>query len=265
MGLGDPAPHLDSLLGDLSTDQDNEPYRNYRSDPEAESVRSHPSSHAEQALLPHAAPATSSRPQTQRLQRRRYQHYYLTGPLVSVPSTGTETGTGAAEPTPTSTWPHKPAPRPVHGASRGSAPNHHGRAKSHSASGHHTTSSWLLGGGGSPFADAKRQSWTGERREPRKLQKDHPVGSARPATAVAIGDGHHDVDDDGSGSGGGGGSGGCSSSSSPPAVSGGGPADSVPRMGEARGSVLGVRRKMERLRGLYRRTDKVVEVSSGLR
>lgn len=139
----------------------------------------------------------------------------------------------------------------MHGGSSQDSP--HARAKSYSA---YTTSSWLLGGSSSPFADAKRQSWTGERREPRKLQKDHPAGSARPATAVAIGDGHDDDDA-------------ACSSSSPSAAAGGGggggAGGSVPRMGEARGSVLGVRRKMERLRGLYRKTDKVVEVSSGLR
>lgn len=61
---------------------------------------------------------------------------------------------------------------------------------------------------------------TGERREIRKLQKDHPAGSARPSLALEIGDGD---------------------SGSPPTDGG------------ERGSGLGVRRKMGRLRDLYRK------------
>lgn len=215
MGACDPASHLDSLLGDSFTDQDNEPY--LRSDPEAESVRSHPSSHADQALLPNPAPATSPRPQTQRLQRRRDHYYYMNGSLVPAATA--------------STSPRKLPPRLV----SSSQDSPHSRAKSYSASGH--TSSWLLGGVG-PFADAKLNSWTGERREPRKLQKEHPVGSARPSFTVEISNG------DGTPTGGAG---------------NGAERDGV------RGSVLGVRRKMERLRGLYRRGEKVLEVPSSLR
>lgn len=63
---------------------------------------------------------------------------------------------------------------------------------------------------------------TGERREIRKLQKEHPVGSARPSMALEIGDG------DGDG-------------------------DRQPADGGERGSGLGVRRKMGRLRELYRK------------
>lgn len=89
----------------------------------------------------------------------------------------------------------------------------HRRAKSYTlASG---PSSWLLS---NSLVDVRRSgSLTGERR---KLQKDHPAGSARPSLALEIGDG-----DDGS----------------PQTDSG------------ERGSGLGVRRKMGRLRDLYRK------------
>lgn len=214
MRLDDPASPFDSLVGNALLDQDSEPYR--RCDPEAESVRSHPSSHADQALLPSPAPASSSRPQTQRLQRRRDHYCYMSGTLV-----------------PATTRPTSPRRLPSR-LVNSSQDSPHSRAKSYSASGH--TSSWLLGGA-SPFAEAKRNSWTGERRETRKLQKDHPVGSARPTFTVEISNGG-DAPTDGAG-------------------------NVVERDG-ARGSVLGVRRKMERLRGLYRRGEKDVEVSSSL-
>lgn len=214
----DPASsHLDTLLGD----PDNEPCLRTTTDPEADSIRSHPSisSHVDQTLLPTSTPATSSpRHQTQRLQRRRNHYYYISGTLTSATSL--------------STSPHilSSPPRTIDPE----AASPHSRSKSYSASGH--TSSWLLGST-SPFADAKRQSWTGERREIRKLQKDHPVGSARPGFTVEIGDRDE------------------------MAASAGGPGGAAERDG-ARGSVLGVRRKMERLRGLYRRGDKDVEVTS---
>lgn len=229
--------HFDNLLGD----PDCEPCLRATTDPEAESVRSHPSvsSHVDQTLLPHpsstpaAAPSSTPRHQTQRLQRRRNHYYYINGTLTPAPA-------AASSPLPTS--PHVlSAPSPP----RAVNPGHpHGRSKSYPASSSfssgHAPSWLLLGGGGAAaaFADAKRQSWTGERRETRKLQKDHPVGSARPGFTVEIGDG----DDDG----------GAAFSSA---------AAAAERDG-ARGSVLGVRRKMERLKGLYRRGDKDVEVTS---
>lgn len=211
--------HHDSLLGDL--DFDSEPY--LRSDPEAESVRSHPSSHldADQTLLPHSPAAIPARAQTQRLQRRRHQYYYSDGLLVPVPAAATP--------------PHRPSATepPPTASHQTTAP--HKRAKSYTASGN--ASSWLLGST-SAFAEAKRQSWTGERREIRKLQKYHPVGSARPGFTVEIGN-------DGEGS-------------------TGGVGTAVDREG-AKGSVLGVRRKMERLRGLYRRGEKEAMGPSDLR
>lgn len=222
MRIDDPALHFDSslLLGDSFADQDYEPY--LRCDAEAESIRSHPSSHADQALLPILTPPASSssrRPQTQRLQRRRDHYSYMNGSLVPAATTTTTTTTRSTT-----------SPRPANSSSHGSP---HTRAKSYSAAGHtSSSSSWLLlGGAGGPFADAKRHSWTGERRETRKLQKDHPVGSARPSFTVEISNGD---DDDGGGA----------------------------RNAAARGSVLGMRRKMERLRGLYRRGEKDLEVSS---
>lgn len=221
MRLDDPVLHFDNLLGDPFAEQDSELYR--RGDPEAESVRSHPSSHAEQALLPSPTPIFASRPPTQRLQRRRDHQYYMNngGP---VPSTTTMASS------------HKPSPGSA-GGGVGNSSQHatHHRAKSYSSSGH--TSSWLLGGV-SPFVDTKRNSWTGERREIRKLQKEHPVGSARPSFTVEISN-----DEDPSGSDG---------------------AGAAERDG-VKGSVLGVRRKMGRLRGLYRRGEKDLEASSNLR
>lgn len=212
--------HLDSSFGDY-LDMDSEPYM--RSDPEAESVRSHPSSHldADQTLLPHSPAAIPARSQTQRLQRRRNQYYYSNGLLVPVPATMSPQ--------------QSPSPDQRHIVATQSS-SQHKRAKSYSTSG--TASSWLLGSS-SAFAEVKRQSWTGERREIRKLQKDHPVGSARPSATVEIGD------DSGFSTGG---------------------ADTAAAEGNsAKGSVLGVRRKMEKLRGLYRRGEKEVMVSSNLR
>lgn len=212
--------HLDSSFGD-SLDIESELY--VRSDPEAESVRSHPSSHldADQTLLPHSPTAIPARAQTQRLQRRRNQYYYSNGLLVPVTATTTSQNQPPSE-------------------QRTNTPQSfsHKRAKSYAPSGNAT--SWLLGASSSAFADAKRQSWTGERREIRKLQKDHPVGSARPSFTVEIGD-DTGVSTGGAGTGG-----------------------AAERDG-AKGSVLGVRRKMERLRGFYRRGEKDVMVSSNLR
>lgn len=92
----------------------------------------------------------------------------------------------------------------------------HQRAKSYTLGGvvnGHGPSNWLGG------AEARRSSWTGERREIRKLQKD-PNGSARPGCSLEISD-----SDGTDGSGG----------------------------EKEKGSV---RRKMERLRGLYRKGEK---------
>lgn len=211
--------HFDASFGDYLESIESEPY--LRSDPEVESVRSHPSSHldADQTLLPHSPAAIPARAQTQRLQRRRNQYYYSNGLLVPVPTTTTPHSLSPADQRPTIS--HQSSP--------------HKRAKSYTVSG--TASSWLLGGS-SAFADVKRQSWTGERREIRKLQKDHPVGSARPSSTVEIGDDS--------------------------AVSTGAAGTAAERDG-AKGSVLGVRRKMEKLRGFYRRGEKDVMVSSNLR
>ncbi|CAN8100316.1 unnamed protein product [Discula destructiva] len=218
-----------------------------RSDPEAESVRSHPSSsHADQALLPRSPtlPSTPARAQTHRLQRRRNQYYYCNGLLVPVPAGATIT-----------TAQHHPGPPPQPGSGSDSdsgprpATASHQNASPRRAKPYLTTSgsapSWLLSSTGA-FADARRQSWTGERRESRKLQKDHPAGSARPGFTVEI-----PADDDNEE---GVPSSGEAAATPPPARDGG-----------ARGSVLGVRRRMEKLRGLYRRGEKETMVSSSLR
>lgn len=217
--------HLDSSSFGDYLDMDSEPYM--RSDPEAESVRSHPSSHldADQTLLPHSPTTIPARAQTQRLQRRRNQYYYSNGLLVPVPTTMS-----------TQNQQQSSSPDQRHIVATQNNSSQHKRAKSYSTSG--TASSWLLGSS-SAFAEVKRQSWTGERREIRKLQKDHPVGSARPSATVEIGD------DSG--------------------ISTGGADTAAAEGNSAKGSVLGVRRKMEKLRGLYRRGEKEVMVSSNLR
>lgn len=217
--MEDPASHLDPLFGDSFTDPDTEPC--VRRDTEVESVRSHLSSHPDQMLLPHSLPAFPSRSQTQRLQRRRNQYYYVDGVLVPAPP-----------PPPCTHQSHRSgAERPAPPRTTANQTPLHKRAKSYGSSG--TTSSWLLGSSGA-FADARRQPWNGERREVRKLQKDHPVGSARPSFTVAIGN------DDGT-------------SSGAPEV--------TTERDEAKGSVLGVRRRMERLKGLYRRGSKEAVLS----
>lgn len=227
------ASHFDHLLfGD--------PADRRGSDPEAESVRSHPSSHApDQALLrPHSPPpprTTPARAQTQRLQRRRNQFYYENGLLVPVPPTGisgspTAHRRSSSDPNPRSSSATQPD-------SNGPAPQQQPKQRSKpylSASGVGSSPSWLLSGAG------------GERRESRKLQKEHPVGSARPSCTVEI------PEED---SGGGG-------------EEVGGERDGIGiGMGSGvRGSVLGVRRRMEKLRGLYRRGgEKEGMVASGVR
>lgn len=234
--MDDPASHLDFLLGDRFTE----------ADPEAASLRSHPSSHADQTLLPHAAPA---RTQTQRLQRRRNQYYYVNGNLVPAASLPAASATGGPAQQQQQQW---FPPRSVHAAhqeaqaqAQAQAAAAHKRAKSYGPSGH--ASSWLLGSAAGAFADTKRQSWTGERREIRKLQKDHPMGSARPSCTFEIGDGDETS------------TGGAAGAAAGAAAGGAAEREGV------RGSVLGVRRKMERLKGLYRRGEKEVEVSSNLR
>ncbi|KAF3765069.1 hypothetical protein M406DRAFT_106993 [Cryphonectria parasitica EP155] len=264
LGMEDPASYYDPLFGDSYADPlfDAEPLRR---DPEAESVRSHPSSishAADQTLLPHRMPSLSSRPQTQRLQRRRSRYLYVNGVLVPVTSasmssplahpqssdhgaswTAAAATTTAAATTASSPPSSSPPPPPTLRATVPHRTLSHKRIKSYGVSG--TTSSWLLGSGGNSnggvFADAKRQAWTGERREVRKLQKDHPVGSARPAFTIAIGSSGDGGADEVVGAG---------------AGAGAGDKDGL------KGSVLGMRRKMERLKGLYRRGSKEAVMGS---
>lgn len=239
----------------------------FHRDPEAESVRSHPSSHhttttaAEQSLLlsptssAAASPPTATttilptRPQPQRLQRRRNQYHYINGVLVPTspadtrqnhlisPSSrrGREGEEGEQEAATGSSI----LPSRFHHHRPDSPPK---RSKSYSASGGGGgggASSWLLGSASALVAESKRSSWTGERREIRKLQKEHPVGSARPSFSLEIGDGE------------GGGEGGYAFR---------GESHHNNKAGSS--SVLGVKRRMERLRGLYRKGDKEVTTST---
>lgn len=218
--------HHSPLLGSGSSDYDAESWHFHR-DPEVESVRSHPSSHhtADQSLLPTTVAPPRPRPQPQRLQRRRNYHY-MNGVLVPTSPTDFRSNqqqllisrsetTGSTLP---SSFDLHRSDDPNTNPSQSSSA--HKRSKSYSASG-------LLGSASAFVAESKRASWTGERREIRKLQKEHPAGSARPNCSVEI-NGDDDDDDQRSGEGG------------------------IRRSS----SVRGVKRRMERLRGLYRKGDK---------
>lgn len=241
--MGGLATHFDTLLGD----PDMEPSLRI-ADPDVESVRSHPSSHADQSLLPHPSPTAATAPvrsHTQRLQRRRHQQQYYLSPSNAQPLSSVLQG-----PHPSSSPQHPaeqrtPLPRPISSPQQQQHDTpQHKRVKSYSAGGANGPS-WLLLGSNGAFSEAKRQSWTGERRETRKLQKDHPVGSARPGCGVEIGDGDDDDDE-----------GGSNWLAGPVGEREGS------RQG---GSMLGVRRKMERLKGLYRNREKEVAVTSNVR
>lgn len=239
----------------LGSGDDESTWRFHR-DPEAESVRSHPSSHhtADQSLLPSSAAAATppsiptTRPQPQRLQRRRNHYHYINGVLVPTSPADIrqnqqqqqQVSIAREEENIGSMIPSRFHPHSHHSSHRDTAPQQHKRAKSYSMPGGGSSgggggaSSWLLGGAsalvGSSESSSKRSSWTGERREIRKLQKEHPVGSARPSFSLEIGEGDENENENS----------GLRRSS----------------------SVLGVKRRMERLRGLYRKGDK--EIVSGL-
>lgn len=210
---------------------DEESWHFYR-DPEAESVRSHPSSHhtADQSLLPSSATPPIPRPQPHRLQRRNHYHY-MNGVLVPTSPTdfrqNQQQQQQLSRPRGESTGSMGPPSRHRPGSKNNSNDNDlHKRSKSYSASG----GGWLLGSASAFVAESRRSSsWTGERREIRKLQKEHPVGSARPSFSLEIGEGDGEENS----------------------------ASGLRRSS----SMLGVKRRMERLRGLYRKGDK--EVVSG--
>ncbi|POS70072.1 hypothetical protein DHEL01_v211533 [Diaporthe helianthi] len=237
--LDDPASHLDSLLGDPYADADAESFRSSRRrDPEMDSIRSLHSraSHVDSQLTRPLIQDQTKRvppPGPNKLHRRRDQYPHFDNRTVTIP----EPSSSHHERSSQQHQPHQPHQQSQHhsqppsGFTRSKSTtarqaaadtqqrqSSHRRAKSYTLSG--GPSSWLLS---NSLVDVRRSgSLTGERREVRKLQKEHPAGSARPNMALEIGDG------DGHGA-------------------------SPPTEGGERGSGLGVRRKMGRLRELYRK------------
>lgn len=232
--LDDPASHMDSLLGDPYADADAESLRSSRHpDPDMDSIRSLHSrtSHVDSLLTRPLILDQTKRmppPGPNKLHRRRNQYPHFDNRTVTIPESTSSHHENSSQQ-------QQPDQRPQYSlqsnpnitrskstragqttADSQQAQQSHRRAKSYTLAG--GPSSWLLS---NSLVDVRRSgSLTGERREIRKLQKEHPAGSARPSLALEIGDGD-----------------------------GGNP----PTDGGERGSGLGVRRKMGRLRELYGR------------
>lgn len=217
----DPASHFDSLLGhgDPFTDPDPDAgstsTSQYHPDPDVDSLgslRSRDSHHRHQhvdCIRPYPAILDEQPAQANKLQRRRNQYSYMN------PTTpGSSTSSPPPQPAPASSPSHQPTTSIARSKSTRTQPlttqqygDHqaHRRQKSYSLSG---GPSWLIN---NPLIEVRRQSSvTGERRETKKLQKEHPTGSARPNMSMNLEEGE-------------------------------------------KGSGLGVRRKMGKLRDLYRK------------
>lgn len=231
--LDDHTSHMDSLLGDPYADVDAESFRSSRH-PDSESIRSLHSraSHVDSLLTRPLILDQTKRmppPGPNKLHRRRNQYPHFDNRTVTIPESTTsshhENSSQQQQTHQQSQYQSHSKPDITRSKStrdRQATTDHqqgqqsHRRAKSYTLSS--GPSSWLLS---NSLVDVRRSgSLTGERREIRKLQKDHPAGSARPSLALEIGD-----DDSGS----------------------------PPTDGGERGSGLGVRRKMGRLRDLYRK------------
>lgn len=232
--LDDHTSHFDSLLGDPYADADAESFRSSRHpDPDMDSIRSLHSraSHVDSLLTSPLILDQTKRmppPGPNKLHRRRNQYPHFDNRTVTIPESTTSHHENSSQQQQTHQQSqHQSQSKPDITRSKSTRDRQatadyqqgqqgHRRAKSYTLAG--GPSSWLLS---NSLVDVRRSgSLTGERREIRKLQKDHPAGSARPSLALEIGDG------DGG---------------SPPADGG------------ERGSGLGVRRKMGRLRELYRK------------
>lgn len=227
----DHTSHMDSLLGDPYADADAESLRSSRHpDPDMESIRSLHSraSHVDSLLTRPLILDQTKRvppPGPNKLHRRRNQYPHFDNRTVTIPESTSSHHENSSQQQQThdhSQYQSQYKPDMTRSKStrdRQITADHqqgqqsHRRAKSYTLAG--GPSSWLLS---NSLVDVRRSgSLSGERR---KLQKDHPAGSARPSLALEIGDGD---------------------SSSPPMDGG------------ERGSGLGVRRKMGRLRDLYRK------------
>ncbi|KAL1848157.1 hypothetical protein Daus18300_013690 [Diaporthe australafricana] len=232
--LDDPASHLDALLGNPFTDADAESLRSSRHpdpDPDMESIRSLHSrtSHADSLLCRPLILDQTKRlppPGPNKLHRRRNQYPNIDNRAVVVPESSSSHHETSHRQPQTHQQPQSRLQPTTDNITRSKSTRasqanteyqqgqqNHRRAKSYTLSG--GPSSWLIN---NSLVDVRRSgTWTGERREIRKLQKEHPAGSARPSMSVEISDG-----------------------------------DGPPADGD-KGSGLGVRRKMGRLRELYRK------------
>ncbi|KAI3396316.1 hypothetical protein diail_12281 [Diaporthe ilicicola] len=233
--LDDPASHLDALLGDPFADADAESLRSSRHpdpDPDVDSIRSLHSrtSHVDSLLCRPLILDQTKRlppPGPNKLHRRRYQDPHLDdGAAVVAESSSSHHETSHRQPQ-THQQPQSQLQPATDNITRSKSTRagqanadhrqgqqSHRRAKSYTLSS--GPSSWLMS---NSLVDVRRSgTWTGERREIRKLQKEHPAGSARPSMSLEISDG-----------------------------------DGPPAEGGDKGSGLGVRRKMGRLRELYRK------------
>lgn len=230
----DHASHMDLLLGDPYADADAESFRSSRHpDPDMDSIRSIHSrtSHVDSLLTRPLILDQTKRlppPGPNKLHRRRDQYPHFDNRTVTIPESTTSHHENSSRQEQTHQQPqHQLQPNPEMTRSKSTRARQttadsyqgqqsHRRAKSYTLTG--GPSSWLLS---NSLVDVRRSgSLTGVRREVRKLQKDHPAGSARPGLAMEIGDGN---------------------------------SGSAPTDGGERGSGLGVRRKMGRLRELYRK------------
>lgn len=217
----DPASHFDSLLGhgDPFTDPEagSTSTSQYHPDPDVDSLgslRSRTSHHRQQHvdyIRPYPSMLDEQPCQPNKLQRRRNQYSYMNPTTQG--SSSTSTSSPSSQPAPISSSSHQPATSIARSKSTRAQPltqqynDHqtHRRQKSYSLSG---GPSWLTS---NPLIEVRRHSSvTGERRETKKLQKEHPTGSARPNMSMNLEEGD-------------------------------------------KGSGLGVRRKMGKLRELYRK------------
>ncbi|ROW16500.1 hypothetical protein VPNG_02891 [Cytospora leucostoma] len=180
MGMDNPASHLDSLLGDRgSTDPDAVSYQQHHHHPDPDDLESLRSSRS-----PHSVVQQDTQPN--KLQRRRNQYSYMTATTTPGPSTSSPQAAAAAA-----------SPSPSHSPEGGISRSRSTRAQlltqqdddyqPHQRSRSYTLPagpSWLVN---NPLVEVRRQSSVrGEKRETRKLQKEHPTGSSRPSMSLEI-------------------------------------------------------------------------------
>ncbi|KAK7740813.1 hypothetical protein SLS53_005282 [Cytospora paraplurivora] len=174
MGMDNPASHLDSLLGDHgSTDPDAGSYQQHHPDPDdLESLRSWRS--------PHSVDQQDTQPN--KLQRRRNQYSYMTATTPG-PSTSSSQAAAAASssPSPEGGISGYRSTRSQLLTQQNDDYQPHQRSRSYTLP---AGPSWLTN---NPLVEVRRHSSVkGEKRETRKLQKEHPTGSSRPSMSLEI-------------------------------------------------------------------------------